>query len=101
MYICVCPRFMGHGLVTIPDYETWKPQRKLYESSFKRRYIQSVAKNLSKRCFCFICINGKCMMMLTYQLHEVYNIHFIIIFIGVKNNIHMHVLAIIYLSDIK
>ena len=30
-------RYMGRGLFAIPDYETWKPQRKLYDPSFKRR----------------------------------------------------------------
>ena len=29
---------MGQGLLTILDYASWKPRRKLYNSSFKRRY---------------------------------------------------------------
>ena len=30
-------RFMGNGLLTVLDYATWKPRRKLYNPSFKRR----------------------------------------------------------------
>ena len=32
-----CYRFLGKGLVTIPDYETWKPRRQLYDPSFRKR----------------------------------------------------------------
>ena len=31
------PRFMGSSLLTIADYPTWKPRRKLYDHTFKRR----------------------------------------------------------------
>eukprot|EP00731_Ephydatia_muelleri_P028733 Em0020g377a len=34
------PRFLGQGLVTILDYETWKPRRKLYDPSFKRNSLK-------------------------------------------------------------
>ena len=41
--VCNCGeathRFMGQGLLTIPDYDTWKPRRKLYDPLFKRRYL--------------------------------------------------------------
>lgn len=30
-------RFLGRGLLTIPDYKSWKPRRSLYDSTFKRR----------------------------------------------------------------
>ncbi|KAL5473710.1 hypothetical protein EMCRGX_G028238 [Ephydatia muelleri] len=33
-------QFMGHGLGTILDYETWKPRRKLYDPSFKRTSLK-------------------------------------------------------------
>ncbi|KAL5473747.1 hypothetical protein EMCRGX_G028291 [Ephydatia muelleri] len=33
-------RFLGQGLVTILDYETWKPRRKLYDPSFKRTSLK-------------------------------------------------------------
>ncbi|KAL5489563.1 hypothetical protein EMCRGX_G018672 [Ephydatia muelleri] len=35
-------RFMGRGLVTIPDYDTWKPRRKLYDPSFKRSSLKEL-----------------------------------------------------------
>eukprot|EP00731_Ephydatia_muelleri_P020153 Em0012g978a len=33
-------RFMGRGLIATPDYETWKPRRKLYDPSFKRSSLK-------------------------------------------------------------
>ncbi len=30
-------RFMGNGLLTIPDYDTWKPRRQIYDPAFKKR----------------------------------------------------------------
>ena len=30
-------RFMGNSILTIPDYETWKPRRQLYDPAFKKR----------------------------------------------------------------
>jgi len=30
-------RFLGSGLVTIPDYGTWKPRRRKYDPAFSRR----------------------------------------------------------------
>eukprot|EP00731_Ephydatia_muelleri_P020162 Em0012g987a len=35
-------RFMGRGLLTAPDYETWKPRRKLYDPSFKRSSLKEL-----------------------------------------------------------
>eukprot|EP00731_Ephydatia_muelleri_P020161 Em0012g986a len=35
-------RFMGRGLVTTPDYDTWKPRRKLYDPSFKRSSLKEL-----------------------------------------------------------
>eukprot|EP00731_Ephydatia_muelleri_P028814 Em0020g458a len=35
-------RFMGQGLVTIPDYDTWKPRRKLYDPLFKRSSLKDL-----------------------------------------------------------
>ena len=29
---------MGNGLLTIPDTETWKPRRQLYDPAFKKRF---------------------------------------------------------------
>ena len=28
---------MGNGLLTIPDYDTWKPRRQIYDPAFKKR----------------------------------------------------------------
>eukprot|EP00731_Ephydatia_muelleri_P028804 Em0020g448a len=35
-------RFMGQGLLTIPDYDTWKPRRKLYDPLFKRSSLKDL-----------------------------------------------------------
>eukprot|EP00731_Ephydatia_muelleri_P028730 Em0020g374a len=35
-------RFMGQGLLTILDYASWKPRRKLYNSSFKRSSLKDL-----------------------------------------------------------
>ena len=32
-------RFVGHGLVTIRDYDTWKSRRRLYDPAFTKRYF--------------------------------------------------------------
>ena len=32
-------RFLGRGLFTIPDFETWKPRRQLYDPAFKKRSV--------------------------------------------------------------
>ena len=41
LYRILCPychyRFMGNGLFTIPDYDTWKPRRQIYDPAFKKR----------------------------------------------------------------
>ena len=47
MFACVCivlklciltlSRFLGHGLLSILDYDTWKPRRKLYDPVFNKR----------------------------------------------------------------
>lgn len=37
-------RFLGRGLVTIPDYDTWKPRRSLYDPAFTRRYYYIAAE---------------------------------------------------------
>ncbi|KAL5473738.1 hypothetical protein EMCRGX_G028273 [Ephydatia muelleri] len=34
------PRFLGQGMVTILDYGTWKPRRKLYDPSFKQTSLK-------------------------------------------------------------
>ncbi len=31
-------RVTGNGLISIPDHDTWKPRRKIYEHSFNKRY---------------------------------------------------------------
>ena len=31
-------RFMGYSILTILDYETWKPRRQLYDPAFKKRF---------------------------------------------------------------
>ena len=28
---------MGNGLLIIPDYDTWKPRRQIYDPAFKKR----------------------------------------------------------------
>eukprot|EP00731_Ephydatia_muelleri_P008176 Em0004g514a len=35
-------RFLGKGLFTIRDYETWKPRRKMYDPAFNRGYLKSL-----------------------------------------------------------
>lgn len=35
-------RFMGNGLVTILDYETWKPRRQLYDPAFRKSYLKTL-----------------------------------------------------------
>ncbi len=30
-------RFLGNGLVSVPDYDTWKPRRKIYDPAFNKR----------------------------------------------------------------
>ncbi|KAL5489556.1 hypothetical protein EMCRGX_G018662 [Ephydatia muelleri] len=35
-------RFMGRSLITTPDYDTWKPRRKLYDPSFKRSSLKEL-----------------------------------------------------------
>ena len=35
-------RFLGSGLFTIPDYDTWKPRRRLYDSAFKKSYLEGI-----------------------------------------------------------
>ena len=30
---------MGNGILTIPDYDSWKPRRQLYDPAFKKRYM--------------------------------------------------------------
>ena len=30
---------MGRGLVSVLDYNTWKPRRQLYDPAFKKRFI--------------------------------------------------------------
>ena len=39
LVVCYCfyNRFMGNGLLTIPDYDTWKPRRQMYDPAFKKR----------------------------------------------------------------
>ncbi len=32
-------RFMGRGIFSIPDYDVWKPRRRMYDSAFKKRYF--------------------------------------------------------------
>ena len=40
-------RFMGHSILTIPDYETWKPRRQLYDPAFKKRFVTLINKILA------------------------------------------------------
>lgn len=40
-------RFLGNGLVTVVDYETWKPKRKLYDSSFNKSYLKTLVEPLN------------------------------------------------------
>ena len=34
----LCHRFLGYGLFSIVDYDTWKPRRQLYDPAFRKRY---------------------------------------------------------------
>jgi hypothetical protein len=34
----ICHRFLGYGLFSIVDYDTWKPRRQLYDPAFRKRY---------------------------------------------------------------
>ena len=42
MYTSVLSRFLGKGLLTLVDYETWKPRRQLYDPSFRKRLLLQV-----------------------------------------------------------
>jgi len=38
-YVVFMHRFMGEGLFSISDYETWKPRRKIYDPTFNKRWL--------------------------------------------------------------
>ena len=44
LYICcnthnlIWYRFLGDGVFSIIDYDTWKPRRQLYDPAFRKRY---------------------------------------------------------------
>ncbi|XP_064406602.1 cholesterol 24-hydroxylase-like [Halichondria panicea] len=35
-------RFMGRGIFSIPDYDVWKPRRRMYDSAFKKSYLEGI-----------------------------------------------------------
>eukprot|EP00731_Ephydatia_muelleri_P008149 Em0004g487a len=41
-------RFLGDGLFTIRDYETWKPRRKMYDPAFNRGYLKTLVPMFEK-----------------------------------------------------
>ncbi|XP_064405688.1 cholesterol 24-hydroxylase-like isoform X2 [Halichondria panicea] len=41
-------RFFGNGLVSIPDHDTWKPRRKIYEHSFNKSYLKSLLPSFNE-----------------------------------------------------
>ena len=41
IYIVYC-RFLGDGLVSVLNYDTWKPRRKLYDPAFNKRSANSI-----------------------------------------------------------
>ncbi|XP_064388742.1 cholesterol 24-hydroxylase-like [Halichondria panicea] len=41
-------RFLGNGLVSVPDYDTWKPRRKLYDPAFNKSYLKSLLPSFNK-----------------------------------------------------
>ena len=54
-------RFLGCGLVTLLDYETWKPRRSLYDPAFTKRYTPTLrihAIKFSEVSHDFPCINN-------------------------------------------
>ena len=32
-------RLLGNGVFTVPDYESWKPKRKIYDQTFTKRFV--------------------------------------------------------------
>ena len=43
-------RFLGRGLFTIPDFETWKPRRQLYDPAFKKRSVYHCSQAAMQGC---------------------------------------------------
>ena len=41
-YLINACRFLGRGLLTLLDYDTWKPRRSLYDPSFTKGYTCNV-----------------------------------------------------------
>ena len=39
---------MGRGILTIPDYDSWKPRRQLYDPAFKKRYLNIDFQNVQQ-----------------------------------------------------
>ena len=51
-YLINACRFLGRGLLTLLDYDTWKPRRSLYDPSFTKGYTCNVVLRVHVTCDC-------------------------------------------------
>lgn len=41
-------RFLGGGLLTVPDYDTWRPQRSLFDPTFKMSFLKNLVPSFNE-----------------------------------------------------
>ena len=51
-YLINACRFLGRGLLTLLDYDAWKPRRSLYDPSFTKGYTCNVVLRVHVTCDC-------------------------------------------------